>query len=102
MSGNGFDDLLEHRELFSYMTADGNVEYHTATLLYSMSKNTDSVTEVGVDSILTTMETVKMSDFTNNADSFLKLMEQNFKVLKGNGQPPKNSVVFSWMLWLRV
>ena len=87
---NGFDDLLEHKSLFSYANANGDVEFHAATMIHIMYENTDPTTEVGMDSILKGLETAKMSDFGNNADLLLKFMEKSFNTLKNNGQEPKN------------
>jgi hypothetical protein len=77
---NGFDDLLEHKELGSYLTVDDNVEYDAIRILHIMYKNTDPTTEIRMYSITKAMETVNMSDFSNNVDSLLKFTEQNFKV----------------------
>ena len=49
---NGFDDLLEHKEHFLYVNASGDIEYHAATKIRIIYKNTDLTTEVGMNSIL--------------------------------------------------
>ena len=87
---NGYDDLLEMKELFTYTNADGDIEYHAATMLHMMYENMDPTTEVGMDSILKEMESMKLSNFSNNVDTMLKSMERNFKVLYDNGQAPNN------------
>jgi hypothetical protein len=87
---NGYDDLLALKELFTYTNANGDTEYHAATMLHIMYENMDPTTEVGMDSILKKMESMKMSDFSNNVDDMLKSMERNYKVLYDNKQAPKN------------
>ena len=87
---NGYDDLLEMKEFFTYTNADGDIEYHAATMLHMMYENMDPTTEVGMDSILKEMESMKLSNFSNNVDTMLESMERNFKVLYDNGQAPNN------------
>ena len=87
---NGYDDLLALKELFTYTNANGDTEYHAATMLHIMYENMDPTTEVGMDSILKKMESMKMSDHSNNVDDMLKSMERNHKVLYDNKQAPTN------------
>ena len=87
---NGFDFLLEHKLLFSYVNENGNVEYHAATMINIIYENTNPTTGVGVDSVLKGSENTKMSDFVNTANFILKYMEKKFNILKDNGQEPKN------------
>ena len=80
---NGFDDLLEHKSLFSYKIANGDVEYHVATMIHIIYENTDSTNEVGMNSVLKGLENAKLSDFANNAGMLLKYMEKKFQYLEG-------------------
>ena len=87
---NGFDDLLEHKACFLYMNTNGNVQYHSATMIHVIYKNTDPNTEVEMDSALKGLETAQMSLFFNNAGVLLKSTDdKNLKTI----------VVFSCMLW---
>ena len=96
---NGSDDLLRDNALFSFVNASGNVEYHTATMIHIIYKNTDPTAKVRIGSILKGLENSKMSDFSNNADLLLKSMEKSFNVLKDMDRNLRTSVVSSWMLW---
>lgn len=87
---NGYDDLLALKDLFTYTNGNGDTEYHAATMLHIMYENMDPTTEVGMDSILKEMESMKMSAFSNNVDDMLKSMERNYKVLYDNKQAPTN------------
>ena len=41
---NGFDDLLEHKSLFSYVNVNDDVEYHAATMIHVIHKSMDPTT----------------------------------------------------------
>ena len=70
---------------FSYVNTNGDAEYRAATMIQIIYKNTDTTTEVRMDSMLKGFETSKMSDLPNNADLLLKHMEKSFNILKNSG-----------------
>ena len=52
------------------MNTDGDIEFHAATMLHIIYEYTDPTTEVGMDSLLKDMETIKMSEYSNDVDFY--------------------------------
>lgn len=87
----GYEDLMLQKEKFTFK-GRGIIELDGPTMLYLLYEKIDPSTTVGLDSVLEAIEDAKLSNYSNDVDKMLTEMESNYKILKENGQAPRNII----------
>ena len=87
LSETGYSNLLLQKENFEFRNqTTGEVELHRPTMLFLIWEKVDPSTLVGLDLILTKLETCKLGDHGNNVDTMLTHMDFLNKTLVENGR----------------
>lgn len=90
LSVMGYEDLMLQKEKFIFKGPNGKVEVDGATMAFLIYERIDPSTTVGLDSVLEAIENAKLCNYNNDIDKMLTDMDGKYKLLKENGEPPRN------------
>ncbi len=89
LSPLGYQDLMLQKELFSFTDATtGEIHFDGPTMLKIILSQIEPDTIVGMDSLKTQLENMKLHEFGNNVAKMLTKMQTIYNTLKMNGHTP--------------
>ena len=90
LSTTGWNDLMLQKDKFTFVHADGSIEYDGGIMAFLIYQKIEPSTTVGLDSLVEDLQKAKLGNYSNDVDKMLTDMEAKFKILNLNGQAPLN------------